>query len=258
MCVGAAVGEAIGRHAIGERAVPAPALASAEMHESAWLPAPPDPVLEPGTVDVWRADLAAGGEAECVLLSTAERERAARFVRAEDGRRWAHARGILRALLGAYGDAEPAALRFSEGAHGKPALAADGGRPVRLRFNLSHSGDTALYALALDREVGVDVELPRRSVDHVAIARRILGDDEADRLAALDPDARERAFLRAWVRWEAVLKCRGTGIGGADAPPSGRHPWVHELDVGAPAAAALAVDDGPCTVRCRQWPAAGA
>lgn len=209
---------------------------------------------------MWRADLAAGRERERGLLSAAEQARAARFVRAEDGLRWAAARGILRALLGACLDAEPAALRFAQGSHGKPRLAAgpDASGAGDLRFNLSHSGDTALYAVTLGREVGVDVELPRRAVDHVAIARRILGAAEADRLAALDPTTRASEFRRAWVRWEAVLKCRGTGIGGADAPSTGPAPWLHDLDVGAPAAAALAAEDGPCTVRCWQWPAAPA
>ncbi len=219
------------------------------MPQSQWAPAPPDPQLAPGVVDVWRADLAAAGEREGEPLSPDERARAARFVRAEDGERWAAARGILRALLAAYAGADPRALRFAEGPHGKPALA----EPARLRFNLSHSGDVALYAVALDREVGVDVELPRRTVDAVAIARRVLGEDEATRLAALDPPAREREFLRAWVRWEAVLKCRGTGIGGAEAAPAGPDPWVCRLDVGPPAAAALAVERGPCEVRCLRW-----
>ena len=210
------------------------------------------PQPAPGVVDVWRADLAVGGDDLRALLADDERARAARFVRAEDGTRWARAHGILRALLARYAGADPRALRFAEGSHGKPRLVGHD-----IRFNLSHSGDTALIAVARDREVGVDVELPRRSVDHVAIARRILGDAKAERLAALDGPDRQREFLRAWVRWEAVLKCRGTGIGGASDPPIGPDPWVAELQLDPPAAAALAVEHGPCSVHCWQWPFAG-
>jgi 4'-phosphopantetheinyl transferase len=220
--------------------------------ETRWRPGPVRPQLAAGAVDVWRADLAVGGEDLRASLSDRERERAARFVRSEDGVRWAHARKVLRVLLARYADADPRALRFAEGPHGKPQL--DDGP---LRFNISHSGDVLLIAVAQDREIGVDVELPRRATDHVAIARRILGDEEAERLRALDPQQRERAFLRAWVRWEAVLKCRGTGIGGADDSPAGPDPWVCELDVDPPAAAAIAVEDGPCDVRCWRWPAGG-
>jgi len=241
------------------------------MPETRWTTPPWPPRLELATVDVWRADLGAAWVAERELLSDAERERAARFLREEDGRRWAASRGILRALLGAYLDADPHALGFAEGPHGKPRLAtpapaaAAGGSmrgggestdAARLRFNLSHSGDVALYAVTTDREVGVDVELPRRPVEHVAIARRILGDAEAERLAALEPPGREREFLRAWVRYEAALKCRGTGIGGADSGSAdGPEPWLCELDPGAPAAAALAVAGGPHAVRRLRWPA---
>jgi len=216
------------------------------------------PRLAADTVDVWLVRLDAPGTAlaDLDVLSATERARMERFARREDGERWAAARAVLRALLGAYADADPRALRFAEGPHGKPALAAPA--PERLRFNLSHSAETALIAVALDREIGVDVELPRRAVEHVAIARRVLGDAEAQWLAALDPPEREREFLRAWVRWEAVLKCRGTGIGGAEQPHEGVDPWVAELPIAPPAAAALAVERGPCTVRTWRWAPAGA
>jgi 4'-phosphopantetheinyl transferase len=223
-----------------------------------WEPGPEQPRLAADTVEVWRVDLtartAAGARRE--LLSADERARADRFARAEDGDRWAYARTVLRTLLAAYADADPCELRVVEGPHGKPVLAAPG--PPALRFNLSHSGETALIAVALEREVGVDVEQPRRAVDHVAIARRVLGEAEAQWLAALDPADREHEFLRAWVRWEAVLKCRGTGIGGAEQPHAGPDPWVAELPIAPPAAAALAVEGGPCAVRTWRWTPAGA
>ncbi len=214
--------------------------------------------LAAGAVDVWHVDLDAAGPGERTLLAPDERARAARFVRPQDGERWSAARGILRALLAGYAGADPLALRFAAGPYGKPALRADAPGRHPLRFNLSHTGDLALIAVALDREVGVDVELPRaRGLDEVALARRTLGDAEAERLAALAPPQRERAFLRAWVRWEAVLKCRGTGIGGADEAPGGPDPWVCDLDLDAPAAAALAVERGPCEVHARRWAPAG-
>jgi 4'-phosphopantetheinyl transferase len=223
------------------------------MMQAQWEPGPMRPQLAADVVDVWQADLAVGGGDVRGLLSDDERERAARFVRAEDGARWAHARGILRALLGRYAAADPRALCFAEGPHGKPRLDDEA-----ISFNLSHSSEVLLVAVARDREVGVDVELPRRSVDHVAIARRILAADEADRIEAIeDPQQREREFLRAWVRWEATLKCSGFGIGGGNAPSAGPEPWIRELAVGGPAAAALAVAAGPVVVRCWQWPVAG-
>jgi 4'-phosphopantetheinyl transferase len=225
--------------------------------QTSWHPGSARPRLDAETVDVWLADLTAADDELHGLLSEDERARGARLVRAQDATRWVRARGILRALLARYAATDPRRLRFEEGPHGKPALAADASAAASgLRFNLSHSGDVALIAVALDREVGVDVELPRRAVDHVAIARRVMSAEEVERLAALeDPHERERAFLRAWVRWEAVLKCRGTGIGAAGEPSPQPDPWVAQLEISPPAAAALAVEGGPCAVRCWRWPA---
>lgn len=186
-------------------------------------------------------------------LSPQERGRAARFVRDEDARRWTAARATLRRLLGAYLDTLPHELHFAEGPFGKPRIA----REEHVRFNVSHSAGVGLIAVARDREVGVDVELPRRAVDHVALARRVLGEAEAQWLAALDPPDREREFLRAWVRWEAVLKFRGIGIGGAEHAHAGPDPWVAELPIDPPAAAALAVEGGPVRVRTLRWPPGG-
>jgi len=219
-----------------------------------WQPGPARPRLADDAVDVWLIVL--DGTRADDSLSAEERERAARFVREEDRDRWTSARAALRELLGAYAAADPRQLRFVEGPHGKPALAGDDGA---LRFNLSHSAGTAVIAVARGREVGVDVELPRRAVDHVAIARRVLDADQADRIAAIEDLAeRERAFLSAWVRWEAVLKCRGTGIGGGEDVSTGPPPWVAELPIAPPAAAALAVEEGPVAVRTWRWPPAAA
>jgi phosphopantetheinyl transferase len=134
-------------------------------------------------------------------------------------------------------DADPRALRFGADRSGKPELAEP---PSLLRFNLSHSGDVALYAFAEDRAVGIDVEVAReRRADLVALARRAFGAEEAERLRALDPEARRREFFQAWARYEAELKCGAENV------------WVADLDVRE--AAAVAVEAGPCAIRLREW-----
>jgi 4'-phosphopantetheinyl transferase len=210
------------------------------------------PPLADGAVDVWRADLATADDALAALLAPDEAERAAGFVREQDGWRWARARGILRSLLGGYLELDPRALRLATGEHGKPELVEP---TVSLRFNVSHSGDVAVYAFADGRAVGVDVEVPRRPLDHVALAARAFGPEEARRLGALEPASREREFLRAWVRHEAELKCRGSGIGGPSPEPGDPPVWIAELDVGRGAAAAVAVVGAPCEIRLREFAA---
>jgi 4'-phosphopantetheinyl transferase len=194
--------------------------------------------MQRAVVEVWRADLATADDGLATLLSADERARAARFARAADGRRWARGRGILRALVAEYVGADPHTLRFGADPGGKPELVEPSSW---LHFNLSHSGDVALYAFAQGRAVGVDVEVAReRRADVVALARRAFGPEEAERLGTLEPEARQREFLRAWARYEAQLKCGAEPV------------WIADLDVDE--AAAVAVEGGPCEILLRDWP----
>jgi 4'-phosphopantetheinyl transferase len=216
-------------------------------------------------VDVWLADLSTVAEDLQELLAPEERARADRFAAVRHRLMWSRAHGVLRQLLGRYLARDPHTLRFTTGAHGKPALLDDPPRspatpqrmaatPARLSFNLSHSGHLALYAFSTIAHVGVDVELARRPIDELGVAARAFGAAEARRLGELDPAIREREFLRAWVRHEAELKCRGTGIGGAGAAgTSGRGPWIAELEVGPRAAGAVALECPPRELRCWDW-----
>ncbi len=235
--------------------------------EHAWAPGPLRPVLAGGGVHVWRADLATVAEDLGELLCDDERGRALRMVNERDGELWRRSRGLLRALLGRYLQRDPRSLRFIAGEHGKPALVQDADRapaaqppssadsagPSELGFNMSHSGQVALYAFSESGAVGVDVEAARRPIDEVAIAARTLGATEARRLAALDAATRRREFLRAWTRHEAELKCRGVGIGGAGAGDDGRRLWIAELEPGRGAAAAVAAERPARELRCWDW-----
>jgi 4'-phosphopantetheinyl transferase len=220
------------------------------------------PYLAEGEVHVWRVDLASVEDGLGELLCPGEHERAERFLREQDRRLWIHAHGLLRVLLGRYLKRDPSSLRFIRGAHGKPKLLEDpaGGpgeagrdasEPRRISFNLSHSQRLALLAFTASGEIGVDVEVPRCAIDVPRLAARAFPPAQAQRLTALDPAIREREFMRAWTRHEARLKCRGTGIGGASN--DGSEPWISGLEVGAPAAGAIAVERPPRELRCWTW-----
>src|SRR5688572_26216936 len=147
----------------------------------------------PAEVHVWVADLDPGpGEAACRLAATtdAERERASRFWRREDGDRHLSAHGALRLVLADYLACDPLALRFDTGNHGKPFIE---GAP--LEFNLTHSGDLALIAVAGRRRVGVDVERLRPVPGLDDLAPRVCGPDEVETLATLAEPHRGHAFL---------------------------------------------------------------
>lgn len=122
-------------------------------------------------------------------------------------------RAPLLALLAAYLGVPATAVRLDHDARGKPHLLKPG-RPGggALRFNWSHSGDYALIALALDAAPGVDIERLVQKPRATDIARRYFDPAEADALDALEPPAREHAFIGLWCAKEAVLKSSGEGL----------------------------------------------
>jgi len=146
-----------------------------------------------------------------VLLSSDERDRAARFHFVRDRHRFIVGRSLLRDLLGRYLGCDPRAVRFGYGPKGKPSLA---GHHVlsRLSFNVSHSHGTAVLAFAFGRAIGVDIERHPAPDDGDAVASHFFSRDEVRALGSLSATERPSAFLRCWTRKEAYIKARGDGL----------------------------------------------
>jgi 4'-phosphopantetheinyl transferase len=198
-------------------------------------------------VEVWHVDLEAPAPP---VLSPAEHERAGRYARGDDGRRWAAARAALRVLIGERAGVHPREVAFAHGPDGKPHV--EGG-PC---FNLSHAGAIALVALAGTREVGIDVErTDRRS--H-AILRALT---EAER-ARLGERPEHLELMRMWCRKEALAKATGGGLRWAPerfdtTAPAGYA--LADLEVAGAYVAALAVaGDAPYSISPRRMPSATA
>jgi 4'-phosphopantetheinyl transferase len=178
--------------------------------------------LNRGEIQVWRIPL---DRAKVPEPTAGEAARAARFYTAELGRRYLQAHGALRAILERYTDVP---LNFALASGGKPFLP----HARELKFNLSHSHEMALVAVALDVEVGVDVERYRPLPDYREIADRFFPPNSPR-------PSDERDFFRCWTVIEAMLKARGVGLRGAGEEIEGD--WtVHDIDVGPDFAAAAA------------------
>ena len=144
------------------------------------------------------------------LLDDAERDRYARFRRAEDKARFVTGRFLARTALAEAVGLDPKSIRFTTdcphcgGSHGKPRLPG-----AEVDFSLSHSGDRVVLVLAEGAEVGVDVEQERdRDIDR--LADMVLTAAERDALAAMDDKV--RGFHSYWSRKEALLKSTGHGL----------------------------------------------
>lgn len=146
------------------------------------------------------------GQAEATL-SDAERGRMEAFRFGAHRAAFLRRHAWLRCVLGRLVDQPAAALRFTEGRFGKPALQGPG--PV---FNLSHSEGSALLATAGRGALGVDVEACRPLEQLESVSARILHPTEAAAWGALAPGDRLDAFYRVWTRKESVLKATGEGL----------------------------------------------
>lgn len=185
------------------------------MIASNWLKPGVGPKLVKNEVQIW----CASQMVEPALLShlssslnAIEKSRAERFVFRRDRDRFVVARGILRELLADYAGCRPSEIQFEYGAQGKPALRAVDVKATGIHFNLSHSHELTTYAFALNRELGVDIELIRRDPDSEELAKHYFSDEEVAELHALPPAMREHAFFACWTRKEAYIKARGEGL----------------------------------------------
>ena len=165
-------------------------------------------------IHVWCASLDQSASAFQQLsktLSADERMRAERFYYERDRKRFIVRRGLLRTILDCYLGIEPDRLHFRYGAHGKPKLA-ETLKGDNLRFNLSHSHGLALYAIARDQEIGVDIECVRPIPEAKQIAENYFSTREYDDFRALSEQERLVAFFNCWTRKEAYLKALGFGL----------------------------------------------
>lgn len=175
-----------------------------------WAPLPDAPRLADGAVHVWALALdepAAAPERWWASLSADERARAERFRFERDRRRFVAAHGQLRALLGRYCGRPAHAVAFTFNAYGKPAVP-----DAALSFNLSHSGEVALIAVAAAGRLGVDVEVVRADLAGLAIAEQFFTSAEVAELRGLPEAERVPAFFNCWTRKEAFVKARGEGL----------------------------------------------
>jgi 4'-phosphopantetheinyl transferase len=233
-----------------------------------WSEPPESLSLATGEVHVWRVEL---DQPEHLVekfretLDDNELHRASRFHFEKHRRHFTVGRGVLRQLLSQYLGTKPEAIRLSYGAYGKPALGGEH-EDSRLRFNISHSHEMALFAFAEDREIGVDVEHIRADFASDEVARRFFSRREVETFNALPQHDQVAGFFKCWTRKEAFIKVIGLGlsqpldkfdvtleqpaallwVSGDDASR-----WsLYDLDVGGDYAGALAVEGQVSSIRC--------
>jgi 4'-phosphopantetheinyl transferase len=145
------------------------------------------------------------------MLSVDERQRARRFYFERDQRRFVAGRGMLRVTIGRYLGLEPQKVQFQYSKNGKPFLPPQN-QQASLEFNLSHSGELALYALTRNRRIGIDVEILNPVPQAEEIASQFFSANECASIVRLPETLRTNRFLELWTCKEAYIKALGEGL----------------------------------------------
>lgn len=248
-------------------------MVDSETSSTTWRTPPPDISLSDSAVDVWLISLAQPDAADRLfadLLSSAERERAARFKFDKHRQPYVVAHAALRSILSQYLNTAPVDLPFVSGVNGKPSLAPELSGSG-LQFNLSHSREMTLLGVTRGHEIGVDIEWVNEDYGFDEVAEHFFTAKEVSELRALPVHLQRQAFFKCWTSKEAFLKAKGTGLSGKldeveitlfeeqqvriDASVPG---WtLSELTPGNGYEAAVVVEGGSLPVRCYRWQSAG-
>ena len=243
-----------------------------KQNEPQWPKGIPGALILPDQIHVWSTFLDIGEPQRMYLenlLSTDEIARAERFRFERDRKRFIVARGRLRQILGHYLDKPPGKIRFSYTAYGKPTL--PGQDP--LHFNLSHSGAFALYAVTLERNIGIDIERINSEAAAGEVVRNFFSPGEIKSFQKAPLPQRIELFFKYWTRKEAQLKATGkglsfalekfdiSGINGADwsrltwpGDQNQQSNWyLQDLFPSSGYAAAVVVEGSECQLQCRHY-----
>lgn len=177
-----------------------------------WQSAPEHLSIEQSTLHLWRISidtLLPSLNYLQKLLSIDEIARANRLIDVTRRRRFIITRACLRTILGQYLKVSPATIRFHYNQHGKPFLDSHSNR---LFFNLSHSEEKAVLAIATEKNVGIDLEKINYTLNYRSIAGQYFTSEERLCLDRFPKARKQRAFYRLWTRKEALLKAAGTGF----------------------------------------------
>jgi len=160
----------------------------------------PEALTDPGLLSVYRQ-----------LMCPEERSQQQRFHFAKGRHEYLVTRALVRTTLSRYVATDPETWRFEKNSYGKPRIAYPKGI-LPLSFNVSNTDRLIVCLVALDREVGVDVEDIERAGETVEVADRFFSPFEVAALRALPVQSQRRRFFEYWTLKEAYIKARGMGL----------------------------------------------
>jgi len=168
------------------------------------------PQLLKGEIHLWTASLVPSPEKIESLrsvLSPYEKKKATYFKFEHKQHVYIITQAVLRILISAYLDIEPAEVILVASKKGKPFLINE----PSLFFNISNSHDICVYAFSRDAEVGIDIEKIRELPDIDQLIEKNLTSREKAYFLK-NPDHKLSLFFQFWTFKESYLKAIGEGM----------------------------------------------
>lgn len=134
------------------------------------------------------------------ILSDDEIIRSDSFKNEIDSSVYIISRALLRKLLGSYLEIAPQQIVISYSSNGKPYLK----DYPQIKFNVSHSHGAFAIAIALDYDIGLDIEPQNRKFDYQKLKSFLYSESELH--------MGEDLFLKVWTIKEAIMKAKGIGL----------------------------------------------
>lgn len=183
-----------------------------------WQPPPGCLSLPNSELHLWRFKLdtaTADIDFPRHILCAEEISRAERLLDRQKKNQFIAARSHLRTILGRYLQIKPNQIQLQYNQNGKPSLSEF--HHSSLSFNLSHSGDWAVLAVATKMIVGVDIERIEPEIIFTQLSNLYFNEREKLSLDQYPQLRKRRGFYRLWTQKEAMLKLLGSGFGGSPA-----------------------------------------
>ena len=182
--------------------------------KNTWQKTPDTLNLYKDHIDVWLCDLKQlSGDINSFysILSENERDRADKLKVDDKKQQYIITRGTLRQRLGLLTNIYPEVFEFNILEHGKPVLVNDA-RFSNITFNVSHSHDLALIAIAQKQNIGIDIEKINHESNHLALMTRFFSKAEQTEFQTIPDANKAKAFCACWTRKEAFIKAVGDGV----------------------------------------------
>ncbi len=116
--------------------------------------------------------------------------------------------GTLRYILSYYTGQLPQDIEFIYNKYNKPFLKNNN----NINFNMSHSHEIVSYIIALDHNVGIDIELRNKVLNIEEFVNLALTPAEYMFFSTLEKEEKISFFFDQWTKKEALVKAYGKGL----------------------------------------------